>query len=64
MGDHPRPMMATHGSLGHDGLLGPPGPDGGRPLGDLTREGQGTALEMRLVRKPEAGHEAGAAAGC
>jgi hypothetical protein len=39
--------------------------DGGRPLGDLAREGQGTALEMRLVRKPEAGHEAeaGAAAG-
>ena len=29
--------------------------DGGRPLGDLVREGQATALEMRLVRKPEAG---------
>jgi hypothetical protein len=31
--------------------------DGGRPLGDVVREGQDTALEMRLVRKPEAGHE-------
>jgi hypothetical protein len=33
--------------------------DGGRPLGDLVREGQATALEMRLVRKPEAGAPAG-----
>ena len=33
--------------------------DGGRPLGDVVREGQATALEMRLVRKPEAGAPAG-----
>ncbi len=33
--------------------------DGGRPLGDVVREEQGTALEMRLVRKPEAGALAG-----
>lgn len=40
--------------------------DGGRPLGDVVREGQATALEMRLVRKPEAGRdpEAGTPAGC
>jgi hypothetical protein len=33
--------------------------DGSRPLGDVVREGQATALEMRLVRKPEAGAPAG-----
>jgi hypothetical protein len=39
--------------------------DGGRPLGDLVQDGQASALEMRLVRKPEAGRrgDAGAAAG-
>jgi hypothetical protein len=33
--------------------------DGGRPLGDVVGEGEATALEMRLVRKPEAGTTAG-----
>ena len=33
--------------------------DGGRPLGDVVGEGQAMALEMRLVRKPEAGTPAG-----
>jgi hypothetical protein len=32
--------------------------DGDRPLGDLVGEGEGTALETRLVRKPEAGAHA------
>ena len=32
--------------------------DGRRPLGDLVGEQEATALEMRLVRKPEAGASA------